>query len=150
MTHLATAVSAGRNDFPHFVEGWHDRERDGRTGIAYRASKPVARFELARDPNATHLCILVSAPRGLCAADLQSTVSLHGAPELLITFQNDLWVLRRIPLPDSDGESPLSLQIKTPEAPCPDDLLHNGDGRRLGLFLGAAWQESCSQSSHSN
>jgi hypothetical protein len=138
MSTPATAVIAGANDFPHFVQGWHDRERDGRCGVVYRAAGPRARLRLGHVPGAATLWMLLSGPRGLCAAPLTGRVTIAGRAHE-VRLDEDLWVVRGFPLAEPSPQT-LEIELELPDAPCPDDVLRNGDGRRLGWFLAAAWQ----------
>ncbi|MDK2972308.1 MAG: hypothetical protein PWP23_2063 [Candidatus Sumerlaeota bacterium] len=134
---LANAVVIGTNDFPHLTRGWHARETDGRCGVAFRACKGTGALRLAAPVGAKSVHLLLSGPRGLCQGALRGTAAVNGTPHEL-DLDADLWVMRSFPLsPAAEVEVELLLN----DAPCPDEVLGNGDGRRLGWFLAAAWVE---------
>lgn len=140
---LAERVVAGENDYPHFAQGWHDRSRDGRCAVEYRAvSGEEGVLVLRRSPAATRLMLLLSGPRGLSEGPLRGSIVLNETVHA-IELDFDLWVVREIPLPKSADDSPQGLcaRFVLPNPPCPNDVLHNGDSRRMGWYVSAAWQE---------
>ena len=136
---LETVVLAGRNDHPQYESGWHGRERDGRCGVVYRSGEAEAVLRLRRQEGARRLCLLMSGPRGLARETLRGSLAINGIEQAL-ELGADVWVLREFDLP-ADGCQELRVVFSLPGAPCPDDVLHNGDARRLGWSLSAAWQE---------
>lgn len=135
----AFALIAGTNDYPHFAAGWHERQTDGRCGVRYRAANGTGHVVLRRHRGAASVCALLSGARGLRDTPLAGTVVVDGEV-YEVALDADLWVLRRFPLRKGTGET-VSLLFDMPGAPCPDEVLGNGDGRRLGWFVAAVWQE---------
>lgn len=137
---LPACVVAGINDATCLRDGWHERERDGRCGIAYRAAGERGALEVGRQASAGRLWCLISGPRGLAEEALQGEIIIGGQSHKL-QLDADLWVLRSFPLPEGEPGAPLRIELRLPDPPCPDRVLHNGDGRRLGWFVSALWQE---------
>ncbi|MCB2153631.1 hypothetical protein KQI84_01995 [bacterium] len=136
---LDTAALAGRNDHPHYESGWHERERDGRCGVVYRAGRKESVLRLRRREGAKRLCLLISGPRGLVEDTLRGTLQINESC-IDLELDADVWTIREVELPEDESDE-LRVLLTLPGAPCPDEVLHNGDPRRLGWFLSAAWQE---------
>jgi hypothetical protein len=141
----APRAAAGANDHPHFAEGWHVRERDGRCGIPYRACGARAVLVLARQSGARRVQVLMSGPRGLAHADLTGALEVEDAKGSVASRTRlhlgaDLWVVRSLELPA--GEGPIRLVFHADAPVCPEEVLGNGDPRRLGWFVSAAWQSA--------
>lgn len=140
---LSERLVAGENDYPHFAEGWHERTADGRCAVEYRsAAGREGIIVLRRASSATRVVLLLSGPRGLVTEVLRGTISVNGA-EVPLQLDADLWVIREVPLPpaDTQGDDRLEIRLVLPDPPCADDVLHNGDTRRLGWYVSAVWQE---------
>lgn len=133
-----SSIVVGRHGERQLVEGWHDRERDGRNGVAYRAGGESAMLELARLRGATSIHLLVSGPIGLTGASLDGRITINGR-RFKLPLAVDSWVLRVYTLETS--RSRLMIRLELPNAPVPDRILGNGDPRKLGWFLSAVWQE---------
>lgn len=120
-------------------DGWHERERDPRSGIPFRASDREATFVLKRTPGARGLHFLLSGPCGMSNQPLRGSVRMGSHDHrLLVTV--DGWVWRSFPLPPSDEET-LEVTLATYEPVVPDKHLQNGDDRLIGWFVSAIWQE---------
>lgn len=139
MAALPTSFAVGTADIRCFGDGWHERQRDGRCAVLYRASREAGRILLARDPAARELCVLLSAPVGLMPnAAFSGEIAVDGRTHSL-QLDGDWWVVRRQPLPESKDET-LAIELRATSLACPDDILRNGDRRRLGWYVAAAWQ----------
>ncbi|MEQ8820506.1 MAG: hypothetical protein RLY93_09690 [Sumerlaeia bacterium] len=136
------AVVCGRNDHPHFVEGWHDRERDGRCGVSYRAANGSGLLRLRRQPGARRLHLLLSGPAGLTPSPLAGLLAFptSQSPPHPLSLHHDQWALREIALPGDLAGDTIDLRLTLESPPCPDEVLRNGDGRRLGWYVAGVWQ----------
>ncbi|MDX2176844.1 MAG: hypothetical protein SF028_10270 [Candidatus Sumerlaeia bacterium] len=137
-----TALVVGLNDSACLGGGWHERERDGRCGLPYRATGPSAELRLAPAPGARGLALLVAAPVDLLGAPARGALLIEaGAVPLRapLELRHDGWVLRRFPLKDPRGV--IAIRLEADRAIVPDHALRNGDGRALGWFVSAVWQE---------
>ncbi|MCC5874816.1 MAG: hypothetical protein JJU11_01230 [Candidatus Sumerlaeia bacterium] len=133
-----TSIVIGRHGERQLMDGWHERERDGRCDVSYRAGKEAATLELARLRGAKKIHLVLSGPIGLTSAPLDGRITINGRRHEL-PLAVDSWVLRVYPLETS--RSQLSIRLELPNAPIPDQILKNGDARKLGWFLSAIWQE---------
>lgn len=136
---LDTIVAVGLNDPGHFGEGWHERTRDGRAPIPYRACGRAGAITMRRGPGARRLHVLLSAPVGVGGKPVAGAITVGGERHEL-TVGSDAWVLRSFPLPAvPDGVLRVSFSCDQPVVP--DRFLHNGDGRELGWYVSAVWQD---------
>lgn len=135
----AAAIAVGINDATSFGDGWHERQRDGRAEIPYRATGKSATIHLRILPEARTLHLLLAAPCGLAGESIVGTLHVGDAPAVPLRIECDVFVLRNIPIPrDSAGETMLHFSVANPVVP--DRILRNGDGRTLGFYLSAVWQ----------
>lgn len=136
---LYTSIVVGRHGESQLLTGWHDREIDGRSGVAYRASGEVAMLELLRQQGTGELRVLLSGPVGLTESRaLIGRLTVNGRRHE-VPLAVDAWVLRVFPL--ESHRDRLTIRLELPDAPVPDHVLSNGDARRLGWFLSAIWQQ---------
>ena len=149
---LSSMLVVGVNDYPHLMDGWHERTVDARNGVVHRAGGPEARMQLAlpaagmeaaegeagRDPRRLH--VLMSGPVGLMPGGrLLGTVTLGGVATHPLELDMDAWVVRVFDIPGECAGGRLEVVLRLPDAPSPDALLRNGDARRLGWYVSAAW-----------
>lgn len=134
-----TAVVAGINDPLHCVRGWHERTVDGGTGIPHRPTSAEAELRLRQHPDATKLWLLLSAPVGVAGHALETTLRINESDGIPVRFLRDTWQLVPVPLVPGAGELCVRFHCAAPLVP--DRVLHNGDGRALGCYFAAAWQE---------
>lgn len=134
------AAAVGRIEFEAFAAGWHAQQFDARCGVPYRAADGCGTVRLARQRGAHRICVLLSGPAGIGrggAASGEIEVDGRAHP---VELRGDWWCVRRVPLA-AGGEEEVSVRFRLRDAPCPDDVLHNGDLRRLGWYVSAVWQE---------
>jgi hypothetical protein len=131
-------IVVGRAGERQLLQGWHEREADGRNGIPYRASAPEGELVLEAVPGATKLHVLVSAPVGLAGHPLEGRI-VFNKQKFALPLAIDHWMHRVFPLESKRDVLQVRLYLK--EGIVPDSILHNGDPRKLGVFLSAIWQE---------
>lgn len=131
------AVIVGRLGEQQFVEGWHERELDGRYSIPYRASSGSALIVLRGVEGARRLNLLLSAPVGLHGEPFKAHLTFN-QEKVAVPLSLDQWVFRSFPLEIT--QELLQIRVEAP-AVIPDQVLGNGDARPLGIFLSAIWQE---------
>jgi len=133
----------GYNDSGWLGDGWHDLERDGRTGVNYRATKRMGELRLRRREGAHRLFILYSGSPSLLGkalsgrAEVELGAGLDPASHPL-RLETDVWRILQLPLRDEGAES-LSLRIHADDVVVPDRMLRNGDARALGFYVSAVW-----------
>ncbi len=132
------AIIVGRVGEGQLLNGWHERERDGRNGIAYRAARRDGILELRRDPGAREISLLMSGPVILYGGKMNGRLLINRQKHEL-PLSVDSWVLRSYPI--ESEEDVLRIHLFIPEPAIPDQVLQNGDARELGWFLSAIWQE---------
>jgi len=133
-----TAIVVGRIGQNQLLDGWHERQTDGRNGIVYRASGGESRLLLSRLPGAKWLHLIVSAPVDLMGGESAGTVSINRRSYDL-SLWHDAWVLRSFPL--QTNKDVLEIHFTWTQRIVPDRILGNGDLRELSFYLTAAWQE---------
>lgn len=139
VTGPASIAAAGINDAAgHFLSGWHERARDGRVAIPYRASAAQGTVRIARVPGATRLHVLLSAPVSVAGRALGGAIFIEDTRHDL-RLEVDAWVLRTYPLPSSLLDS-LTIRFSADTPVIPDVYLRNGDGRALGWYVSMVWQ----------
>ena len=136
---LDSVVAAGLNDAGHFQEGWHERSRDGRAPIPFRACGRTGSIHLRHVQVARRLHILMSAPVGVAGRPISGTAHICGERHALI-LEVDAWVLRTFDLP-ADAGPILTVSFSCDDPVVPDNVLRNGDGRELGWYVSAIWQD---------
>lgn len=136
---LASIAAAGINDGAgHFLEGWHERTRDGRAAIPYRASARDGAIHIARVIGAKKVHLLLSAPVGVAKHALSGHLVINDVRHPL-SLDVDAWVLRSFPIPQADGDV-LRIELHADTPVIPDEFLRNGDGRALGWYVSIVWQ----------
>lgn len=136
---MSAAIAVGINDAAGFREGWHERQRDGRAEIPYRATGKTATIHLDILPGARSLHLLLAAPCGLAGESIVGTLHVGNAPAVPLRIDCDVFVLRTVPIPRGTvGETMIHFTVANPIVP--DRILRNGDGRTLGFYLSAVWQ----------
>ena len=130
-------LSAGCNDYELMTEGWHERVIDSRNGVIYRSSGACAEFHLFTASSCTRIILLVSAPiilPGTCV-----TMRLSERSTLIgeITLEDAEWNLIDFPV-SFKSRDVVSFRIQTYPTIIPDQILHNGDFRELGINLAVA------------
>jgi hypothetical protein len=136
---LSSIAAAGINDGAgHFLAGWHERTRDGRAAIPYRASAAEGALRLARVPGAKRVHVLLSAPVGVAGRALTGAIAINDTRHAL-RLDVDAWVLRTFPIPANAGDE-LAITFHADTPVIPDELLRNGDGRALGWYVSIVWQ----------
>ncbi len=131
-------IVVGRQGEEQLLKGWHERERDGRHGIAYRSSTEDGLLVLRRHPEATRLNLILSGPVPLHGGVMRGYLIVNRQKHEL-PLAVDTWVLRSYPNPTEGDDIQVRLYLKDPIVP--DNVLHNGDARRLGWYLSAIWQD---------
>ena len=132
-------IVVGRCGESQLVQGWHEREQDGRFGIPYCASGASARLALRAIDNPRWLCLLLSAPVGLTTRGVLAPRITFNKKRHELPLQLDSWVLRSFKL--EPRKAFIEVRFEVPDAVVPDAVLKNGDARKLGVFLSAIWQE---------
>ncbi len=136
---LGSIVAVGINDAGHFGEGWHERTRDGRAPIPYRACGRAGALRIRRVPAAGRIHFLLSAPVGVAGAPIRGQVEIAGRRHPLV-LAVDAWVLRSFELPPG-GAGTLEIRLECDRPVVPDQFLRNGDARELGWYVTAVWQD---------
>lgn len=133
-----SAVIVGRFAEDQLVSGWYDRQRDGRTQIAYRGCGGRGELFLKRKPRAAMLNLILSGPLALYKQGLRGYLFI-GRHKFELPLYVDSWVYRSFPIL-SESEI-LHVRLEHPEPAVPDQILRNGDTRPLAWYLSAIWQE---------
>lgn len=133
------AIVVGALGESQLADGWHDRERDGRYGIPFRAAGERGVLHLRRTPGSRQLLLIVSGAASLAPGRRLDGRIIINSRKYELPLEIDNWVLRRYPIESSRAVLEVRLELANP--PVPDRVLHNGDARRLGWFLSAIWQE---------
>lgn len=133
----------GYNDSGWLGEGWHDLERDGRSGVSYRATKRVGELHIGRPERARRLFLLYSGSPSLLGKTMSGRVEIEGRAgtppaSLLLRLDADVWQILSIALQENGAES-LTLRIHANDLVVPDRRLRNGDVRALGFYVSAVW-----------
>lgn len=137
---LLPAIVVGRFGEHQLRTGWHERQTDGRNGIPFVATTAEAELLLQPAPGARTLQLLLSGPVGLAGNPLEGNLSIAGNDHPL-RLTVDTWVWRSVALPPDPDDQHWKIRLRMPRPVVPDTILHNGDGRRLGWYLSAIWQE---------
>lgn len=135
---LADAIIVGRAGENQLLEGWHERETDGRYGIPYRAATEDGRLKLRWRSTSKTLNLIVSGPLALHGGEMNGYLIVN-RQKYELPLRVDTWVLRSFAIEHEGPELNVRLYLK--EVIVPDHVLHNGDARRLGWYLSAVWQE---------
>lgn len=135
--HLPVIV-VGKMGESQMLEGWHERERDGRNGIPYRASRRDSTIVLRRDFRMRRLGILLSGPVALHGEPMDGRVVINRR-KYELPLGVDAWVIRSFPI--ETRREILKIHIILEHPIVPDAILNNGDARELGWYISAVWQE---------
>lgn len=83
--------------------------------------------------------VLLSAPVGVAGRGFTGTISIDGGKRPL-EVGVDAWVLRSFDLPPGEAGT-LDVTFSCDDPIVPDEFLHNGDGRSIGWYISAVWQD---------
>jgi len=148
-------VLMGFNEGGWLGSGWHDLERDGRTGVQYRATQEKAEIRLLVPEGAAAVHVLLSGSPSLLGKPMTGRLEVHreGGAEgswgaaggrgnrptgIPVKLESDTWVVRRLAL-SPPLAAPVVVRILVDELVVPDRALHNGDARALGFYVSAVW-----------
>ncbi|GAB4312103.1 MAG: hypothetical protein Kow0059_02420 [Candidatus Sumerlaeia bacterium] len=147
-------ILMGVNDSFCLGPGWFAPTVDARFGIPYRPTGQTAQLIVPVPCTAGgELSVLMTSCPALLGRPIRARVALDGCMMGETTIQTDLWCVWRMAFPPMEPDpvqktapphSPphqqlyrrvLSLSVDEPFIP--DVRLHNGDHRRMGLYLSA-------------
>lgn len=131
-------IIVGKAGERQMLEGWHERERDGRFGIPYRASTASGSIVLKRIPGSQNLNMILSGPVPLHGGKMDGRIIVNRR-KYELPLAVDIWVFRSYPIESSRDMLEITFQIDNPVVP--GNVIGNGDSRQLGWFLSAVWQE---------
>lgn len=142
-------IVVGQNDNRYLVRGWFVREFDGRNEVCYRWSGREALLRLDIPAGATTLRLMVSGASGLTREPASFSIYKSGT---LISHQTgsqtDMWTMVDVSLPAqlrTNGPTELVFRSEkqlpngtfAPRVFIPDQYLHNGDPREMGIRVAA-------------
>ncbi len=148
-------VLMGFNEGGLLAEGWHDVERDGRNGVAYRATKRAASLRVGRPRGPRALFVLLAGSPSLLGRPMRGEIRVSAIPgsaepapghpgvptqRLEVSLREDAWVIRSLSLEGTESDE-LLVEIAAEDLAVPDRTLHNGDIRGLGFYVSAVWCE---------
>ncbi len=121
------------------IKGWHERERDGRSGIAFRAARAEAFIRLKRADGARQLSVIVSGMVSCLDEKMTGEIVINGN-FYPISLGSELWVCRSFPL-NQEMTKQIEIKLIAHTSVIPAKVLNNGDAREIGWKLSAIWQE---------
>ena len=133
---LKGGIIVGINDHWMFGDGWHERATDGRFGLMHRPSGPEASFFLNLPGGDVRITALISGAVTLCGGKIRGKIYCgFQSPEKFI-LDSENWVIRRFDFKNAPpGRTPFTWIIENPFIP--NDLLGNGDFRKMGINTAA-------------
>lgn len=138
MTKNNSSLIIGASNESPLIEGWHERQRDGRNNIPFRAAKKTGVIQLSVPENSSTVNLILSGPVGIIQSPVMGTISINGK-EHSLELAVDAWVLRSFPI--TEKTETLNIRLTLPTPVVPDSHLQNGDARQLGWYLSAVWVE---------
>jgi hypothetical protein len=139
MSDTPLEILVGMNDGSFFRRGWHERERDGRTDIPVRAMGDEAEiFWPARPERGGLMRLLISAPVSLIGEPATGSITF-GDTRMPLRIEFEGWFVRTVMVPADGMVGHVRLTCDNPVVP--DQVLRNGDGRRIGWRVSALWIE---------
>jgi len=127
-------IIVGVNDQLLFLEGWHERTRDERCGVIYRPTDKEAMFQVFSPGGDAEIVALLSAGVSLSSGALRGSLLYQGRNLGDFYMDTENWIIRRFSFPHAPaGWLKLVWVIHNPFVP--NDVLKNGDFRRMGLSV---------------
>jgi hypothetical protein len=137
LSNLGSKIVVGVNDYYHFLEGWHERSVDARSGVIYRTATSCATLQILKQPDHTHLSLLMSGAPYLLRKPILVKVKCGAQVVSHFSLTTENWVLRYARI-ESLPAGLLALAIETDPVYIPHHYLRNGDFRELGINVAAA------------
>jgi hypothetical protein len=130
------SLVVGINDHLLCKDGWHERSSDERSGTLYRPSMKEASFTLNLPGGNLEIHALISAGTSLCGGCFRGKLISGDENHGDFSLNTENWVIRKFLFHKAKkGLNLFKWVIDTPYIP--DDVLHNGDFREMGLYMAA-------------